>query len=139
MVASIGVGPSPIPHRSLTADKLAAALRSCHAEHMRIAALSVAERMREEDGTGAAILSFLNNLPTETMKCDILPEQPASWLLKVKGRRLKVSRVAAEILLKEGANPKKFHMYAPTPLLESRYPENSDLNPLQPPHEANRH
>jgi hypothetical protein len=41
------------------------------------------------------------------MQCDFLPDQPASWSLKVNKRPTKISRLAAEILVRdEGLDPK---------------------------------
>jgi hypothetical protein len=56
-------------------------------------------------------MSFLNNLPMDTMQCDFLPDQPASWLLKVNKKSMRVSRLAAEILVNvESIDLKNFKM-----------------------------
>jgi UDP:flavonoid glycosyltransferase YjiC (YdhE family) len=107
MVAAAGSGPRPIPHKSLNAQNLAEALRFCHREEAQAAAIGIAEQMKAEDGVQAAVLSFLNHLPTDKMQCDFLPDQPASWSLKVNKRPTKISRLAAEILVRdEGLDPK---------------------------------
>jgi len=55
-VAALGVGPSPIPQRKLTAERLADAIGSAVAEHgMRQRAASLGEAIRAEDGVGRAI------------------------------------------------------------------------------------
>lgn len=106
-VASAGSGPRPIPHKSLNAENLAEALRFCHTEAAQAAAIEIAKQMQEEDGVQAAVLSFLNHLPTDKMQCDFLPDQPASWGLRVNKKMTKVSRLAAEILVRdEGLDPK---------------------------------
>ncbi|GIZ46193.1 hypothetical protein CKM354_000932900 [Cercospora kikuchii] len=99
MVATAGAGPKPIPHRSLDAKNLAAALRFCHEPATRSAVATIAEQMRQEDGVSAAIMSFLNNLQSDEMRCDFLPDQPATWRFKVNGRPKKISRLAAEVLV----------------------------------------
>jgi UDP:flavonoid glycosyltransferase YjiC (YdhE family) len=107
VAAAAGSGPKPIPHKSLNAQNLAEALRFCHREEAQAAAIGIAEKMQEEDGVQAAVLSFLNHLPTEKMQCDFLPDQPASWSLKVNKKPTKISRLAAEILVRdEGLDPK---------------------------------
>jgi hypothetical protein len=111
MVAAAGAGPTPIPHKTLTAESLAAALRFCHQEATQSAAVEIAAKMHEEDGVQAAVMSFLSNLPADTMQCDFLRDQPASWLLKVNKKTMRVSRLAAEILVKvEGIDLKNFKM-----------------------------
>ena len=82
-MAAAGSGPRPIPHKLLNAENLAEALRFCHTEAAQAAAIEIAKQMQEEDGVQAAVLSFLNHLPTDKMQCDFLPDQPASWSLKV--------------------------------------------------------
>jgi UDP:flavonoid glycosyltransferase YjiC (YdhE family) len=107
MVAAAGSGPKPIQHKSLNAVNLAEALRFCHEESAQAAAIEIAKQMSEEDGVQTAVLSFLNHLPTDKMQCDFLPNQPASWSLKVNKKMTKISRLAAEILVRdEGLIPK---------------------------------
>lgn len=109
MVAAAGAGPTPIPHKTLNVENLTAALQLCQEEATRVAAAKIASQMAEEDGVQSAVLSFLNHLPTEKMQCDFLPDQPASWTLKINKQTRRVSRLAAEILVQdEGVNPKNF-------------------------------
>lgn len=109
MIAAAGAGPSPIPHKTLTAEKLADALRFCLQDAAQAAAAGIATQMAKEDGVQAAVLSFLNNLPVEKMRCEFLPDQPASWTVKVNKKTKRISRVAAEILARdEGVDVKNF-------------------------------
>lgn len=58
----LGVAPSPLPQRDLTADSLAAAIRSCLDEPgYRRQAANLAARIRAEDGA-AVVLSVVNAL-----------------------------------------------------------------------------
>ncbi len=58
-VAALGVGPTPIPRRRLTRDRLAAALRrSIDDAAMRSRAAALGERIRAEDGVGAAVRRY---------------------------------------------------------------------------------
>jgi hypothetical protein len=107
MVAVAGAGPKPIPHKMLNANNLANALRFCHEETARTAATKIANQMKAEDGVQAAVMSFLNHLPTDKMQCDILPDEAASWQLKINKKVRKISRLAAEILVRdEGLDPR---------------------------------
>lgn len=109
MVAAVGAGPSPIHHKSLTAENFAEALRFCHDDKVQEAAAGTARRMRNENGVRTAVMSFLNNLLVERMQCDYLTDHPASWTLRVHGKTTKISRVAAEILVREEeVNPGNF-------------------------------
>jgi hypothetical protein len=99
MVAAAGAGPSPIPYRKLNVENLADALRVCLSNDARIAAQSIADRMRSESGVRRAVASFHANLPLTTMRCDILPSQPAVWLLKKGNNMIKLSKEAAGILV----------------------------------------
>ncbi len=58
-VQALGVGPAPIPHRRLTADGLAAAVRCAIGDQvMRERAAALGARLRAEDGVGKAVALF---------------------------------------------------------------------------------
>ncbi|KAF2015140.1 glycosyltransferase family 1 protein [Aaosphaeria arxii CBS 175.79] len=97
MIAAAGAGPHPIPHKSLTASNLAEAISYCLTPEATSAAQNIASQMASEDGVKAAVQSFHANLPLERLQCDILPDQPASWLYKHASIRL--SKQAAQILI----------------------------------------
>lgn len=101
MVAAAGVGPEPIPHKLLTAPKLSQAIKFCLSQNAVAAAKEVSTRMYNETGVRTAVESFHRNLPTENMYCDLLPKYPAVWQIKVAGKTLKLSKVAAEMLISE--------------------------------------
>ncbi|QJP17656.1 glycosyltransferase family 1 protein [Starkeya sp. ORNL1] len=54
-IDSLGVGPRPISQRTLTSDRLAAALAEMDGGGMQERAASLGSKIREEDGIGAAI------------------------------------------------------------------------------------
>jgi UDP:flavonoid glycosyltransferase YjiC (YdhE family) len=55
-LAMLGVGPKPVPHRRLTAERLATAIRVAIAHQpYRARALEVSERLRTEDGAGRIV------------------------------------------------------------------------------------
>jgi len=55
-VAALGVGPPPIPHKHLTAEQLAAAIRLATSDQgMQERARAVGHTLREEDGVAQAV------------------------------------------------------------------------------------
>ncbi|PPJ52819.1 hypothetical protein CBER1_11297 [Cercospora berteroae] len=94
MVATAGAGPKPIPHKSLDAENLAAALRFCH-----------------EPATQTAVTK-------SPSRCDKKTASPASWRVKVNGRPKKASRLAAEILIEcKCTEPKALKEYRTSPII----------------------
>lgn len=58
-VAALGVGPTPIPRKKLSVERLSAALRSTVADQsMRARAAALGEKLRAEDGVGNAVAHF---------------------------------------------------------------------------------
>ncbi|KAJ5554843.1 hypothetical protein N7535_007286 [Penicillium sp. DV-2018c] len=113
MVASRGVGPMPIPHRSLNAENLAEAIRFClHADTLA-AAEGLSREMSKEDGISAAVASFHRNLPVENMRCQFLKSEPAAWQLTPNGKpAVKLSKMAAGILVENSRiDPKDLKSY----------------------------
>ncbi|GKT50517.1 sterol 3-beta-glucosyltransferase UGT80B1 [Colletotrichum spaethianum] len=101
VVASIGAGSKPIQHKTLSTDKLVDALRYCLSDQAHRAAEEVALKMRIENGVDSAVQSLHRNLPVDALICDVLPQLPATWLYKRKGRVVKLSDQAAATLLSE--------------------------------------
>lgn len=99
MIAAAGAGPDPIPRRLLTSTNLAEAIQYCLRPEAQIAAQSIAASMSREDGVKTAVASFYANLPVSDMYCDLINDQPAVWEYQRKGKQLKLSGVAAEILI----------------------------------------
>jgi sterol 3beta-glucosyltransferase len=55
MVLRAGAGPEPVPQKSLTAERLADAIRAALAPVVVAQAKAVGERIRAEDGTARAV------------------------------------------------------------------------------------
>lgn len=98
MVATAGAGPKPIPHGSLNSDNLADAIRFCLKPQALAAAKAIADKMRSESGVLRAVQSFHAQLAMEEQRCDILPGLPAAWKYRGRKARLKLSKLACEIL-----------------------------------------
>ena len=99
MVAAAGAGPEPMPHKTLNCQNFAEAIRFCLTPEASVAAQAIADKMKRESGVSQAVRAFHANLPLDRLRCDILPDQVAIWSCKIKGRHLKLSKVAAEILV----------------------------------------
>lgn len=107
MVAAAGAGPRPIPQREVNKSRLVEAIEFCRTDEARHAASVLSAQIKKESGVQAAARSFHRNLPLESLRCDMLPDQPASWNIKLKGKRVKLSRSAAEVLAQDvGLNAK---------------------------------
>ncbi|KAF4335669.1 sterol glucosyltransferase [Fusarium beomiforme] len=99
MVHAGGAGPTPIPFKSLNSQNLAEAIRFCLAPEASTAARKIADKMSSETGVRRAVASFHANLPLNDMRCEILPNLPAVWRYEKKGKQMKLSKMAAEILV----------------------------------------
>ncbi|KAL4791293.1 hypothetical protein BDV19DRAFT_401486 [Aspergillus venezuelensis] len=100
MVASRGLGPLPIPHKTLNTENLTNAVRFCLQPEALAAAEKVAVEMSTESGVTAAVASFHRNLPVEKMRCHLISSAPAVWRYK-KGSNppMYLSKMAAGILV----------------------------------------
>ena len=96
MIASARAGPLPISHRSLTAKNLADAIAFCLMPEAVRAAFDIACKMRDEDGIRLAVASFHRHLPRSTIGCELVPNQPATWLYTNVRVSLRLSTVAVE-------------------------------------------
>ncbi|SPJ82351.1 probable sterol glucosyltransferase [Fusarium torulosum] len=101
MVAKAGAGPSPIPHSQLTAENISQAISYCLSEEASQAAMAISVKMECEEGVRAAVQSFHRQLPLERMRCDLVPNEPAVWQYDKSKHLIKLSKVAAEMLLSE--------------------------------------
>ncbi|RYP47048.1 hypothetical protein DL768_006843 [Monosporascus sp. mg162] len=117
MVANAGAGPKPIPQKQLSSENLAEAIRYCLSPRAVLAAQSIAARMASENGVQTAVESWLRQLPVKRMQCDLLPTQPAAWAYTKSRRPLKLSKVAAEILLSQNTiESKHLSLYESNPI-----------------------
>ncbi|KAJ9132456.1 Glycosyltransferase family 1 protein [Pleurostoma richardsiae] len=98
MVAAAGAGPKPIPQKSLSVENLVEAIRYCLKSEAAEAAQAIAAKMKVESGVEAAVASFHANLPRKELECDVIKGQPATWIYRGGGVRLRLSKLAAEIL-----------------------------------------
>jgi hypothetical protein len=99
MVAASGAGPKPINHKLLNANNLADAIRFCMRPETLEAAGNIANKAQAECGVKEAVESFHRNLPRDTMQCQILSHEPATWVYKkALTKPLYLSKTAAQVL-----------------------------------------
>ena len=89
MVYKGGAGPAPIPHKQLSVDRLAEALKYCTTARATAAAERMGAQIRAENGVQEGVLSFYRHLPLLNMRCG------CSRLhgIQVEGERLSTSDV----------------------------------------------
>ncbi|KAG8529597.1 uncharacterized protein KY384_006234 [Bacidia gigantensis] len=104
MVGKAGAGASePVPYKRLTSDALAEGITQCLTTGANEAAQEIAESIAKEgDGAKNAVESFERHLPStgeHSMRCSVLPDRVAVWLLKQSN--LKLSTLAAYLLVND--------------------------------------
>ncbi|KAK6866251.1 hypothetical protein PG995_002779 [Apiospora arundinis] len=104
MIGTAGAGPEAVPYKQLDVDKLAEGIKFCLTDEAREAAMKIAESIEAEgDGAKNAVKSFHSHLALsgeKSMRCSILSDRVAVW--KVKDTNIKLSAVAADILVEKG-------------------------------------
>jgi len=107
MIHSAGAGPRPVPYKELDVKTLAETINVCISPKALVSAGAISKKMRGEDGVREAVASFHRNLPVLAMTCDFLPREPACWVCKIGGKKVKLSDKAALILIeREKVNAK---------------------------------
>lgn len=105
MVARAGAGPDPIPHKQLTADKLADAINFCLRPESLERAKELASKIAAERGTDMGALSFHQSLEVDRLRCTLAPSRAAVW--RIKRTQVRLSAFAACTLA--NANLVDFH------------------------------
>lgn len=100
MIARAGAGPQPIPHKELTADKLASAIREALQPLTASRAAELGSKIKQEDGPANGITNFHGMLPMERMRCVIAAEKVAVW--RLSKTETKLSAMVAFLLIEEG-------------------------------------
>ncbi|KAE8381993.1 hypothetical protein BDV26DRAFT_300462 [Aspergillus bertholletiae] len=110
LIAFNGAGPSPIPFKKLTADRLAEAIHFCLKTSTIEKAQELSEKMRIEDGARDSLESFHSQLDLRRIQCTLCPDRPAVW--RVRRTKILLSAFAATVLVQEKKlQPKDVKMY----------------------------
>ncbi|PQE06092.1 glycosyltransferase family 1 protein [Rutstroemia sp. NJR-2017a BBW] len=105
MIARAGAGPDPIPHRQLTADKLADAINVCLKAETMERAKELAGKIEVEQGSDMGAQSFHQHLEVDRLRCILASSRAATW--RVKRSQVRLSAFAACTLA--NANLLDFH------------------------------
>ncbi|KAJ9635308.1 hypothetical protein H2204_005869 [Knufia peltigerae] len=124
MVARAGAGPRPIPHKKLTADKLANAIDFCLKAESLERAKELGSKIAAERGSDMAAQSFHQHLELDRLRCTLAPSRAATW--RIRRSQVKLSAFAACTLA--NANLLDFHDLKPFRPQEYR----TDEGPLDP-------
>lgn len=100
MVARAGAGPDPIPHKTLTVENLASAIRFCLQPDTQNRAMELGQRIKEEQGTDVGGKSFHDHLEVDKLRCNVAPSQTAVW--RVRRTQVRLSPLAVAVLVREG-------------------------------------
>ena len=100
MIARAGAGPEPIPHKQLTADKLAGAIAFCLKDDIQAAAKRMAEQIRQENGPEVGSAHFHAMLPLDRLRCDCVPRTAAVW--RVRHTNIHLGVLATAVLIDQG-------------------------------------
>ncbi|KAI1385128.1 glycosyltransferase family 1 protein [Hypoxylon trugodes] len=118
MVSNAGAGPQPIPPSLLTSENLAESIKFCLTKGALAAAKNLSEKMRNESGVRVAVDQFHANIPADELRCDILRDRAAVWTYRKGTTRLKLSKLAAEILVENLRIEKnRLERYVPRPTI----------------------
>lgn len=93
MIARAGAGPDPIPHKQLTADKLAEAINFCLTPGCLERAKELASKIAAERGSDMGAQSFHQFLEPGRLRCTLAPSRPAAW--RVRRTKVRLSAFAA--------------------------------------------
>jgi hypothetical protein len=90
---SLGAGPEPIPHKQLTADKLADAIGICLRPESLERAKELASKIATERGSDTGAQSFHQYLEVDRLRCTLAPSRNAAW--RIKRTQVRLSAFAA--------------------------------------------
>lgn len=99
MVAKAGAGPDPIPHKQLTAQKLAEAITFCLKPESLTRAKDLAGKIAQERGDETGAQLFHQYLQVDRLRCTLAPTRSAVW--RIRRTRVKLSAFAACTLANE--------------------------------------
>lgn len=100
MIARAGAGPDPIPHRHLTADRLAGAINFCLSDTGVLKrAKELGSEISQEQGSENGAQSFHRYLEPDRLRCMLAPSKAAVW--RIKRTNIRLSAFAAYVLADE--------------------------------------
>jgi hypothetical protein len=100
MVARAGAGPSPIPCKQLTAEKLADAITEALKPETLEKAKELGAKIKEEKGCEQGGKSFHDMLDVDNLRCSFAPSRVAIW--RITRTKTRLSTLAAAVLADQG-------------------------------------
>lgn len=100
MVAKAGAGPTPIPYKDLTADKLAESITEALKLESLERAQELSNKISKETGDQVGAQTFHQMLKYDDLRCAAAPSRTAVW--RVRRTQVKLSAMAATVLCQEG-------------------------------------
>ncbi|PTB55442.1 glycosyltransferase family 1 protein [Trichoderma harzianum CBS 226.95] len=97
MIARAKAGPDPIPHKTLTAEKLAEAIKFCLRQETQDQAQALGRKIREENGAETGSRSFHNHIDIDSLRCSVAPSRAAAW--RLKKTKVRLSPLVAAVLV----------------------------------------
>ncbi|KAL9631851.1 MAG: hypothetical protein Q9204_004040 [Flavoplaca sp. TL-2023a] len=100
MIARAEAGPLPVPYKKLTAEILAASIRTCLEPRTIERAEELGAKISSEKGTNVGAQSFHRNLDIDALRCTICTARAAVW--RIRRTSTKLSAFAATTLCNQG-------------------------------------
>lgn len=100
MISQAGAGPVPIPHKQLTAARLADSIEFCLSSNTQARAQELACKIAMEQGSDTASQSFHQHLEPDRLRCTLAPSRAATW--RIKRTKIRLSAFAACTLANAG-------------------------------------
>ncbi|KAL9596671.1 MAG: hypothetical protein Q9219_005630 [cf. Caloplaca sp. 3 TL-2023] len=100
MVTKAGAGPRPIPHKQLTSENLAAAIKEALQPMTSQRARRLGSSISNECGADRGAEDFQDKLDVDSLRCSVAPGRAAAW--RVRRTNIRLSPFAAIVLQEEG-------------------------------------
>lgn len=97
MIARAGAGPDPIPHKQLTAGRLADAISFCLKPETIDRAKDLASKIATERGSEMCAQLFHQHLEPDRLCCTLVPSRSAVW--RIRRTKIRLSAFAASTLV----------------------------------------
>lgn len=88
MIAQVGAGPVPVPFKKMTAETLATSITFALKPEVQTAVQEMAHQISQEDGSGDAAQDINARIGIDNFRCDLLPNQLATWYHQKTGMQL---------------------------------------------------
>lgn len=102
VVGRTGAGPSSLPFKQLTVEKLADRITTALSQSCVAVAQCLARKLAAEDGAQGFLTAFHASLPLDDMTCALCPDRVAVWRYRRSKMTMRLSSFAATVLREAG-------------------------------------